>query len=74
MEENEGINTDSGMQTDLELTSIQTQLVRDSGPEVVTIEDCLKQKYVSPLEGEGACEGAMGEREDAEECHVWLWS
>ena len=49
-EENEGINTDSAMQTDLESTGIQTQLVRDSGSELVTIEDCLKQKYVSPLE------------------------
>ena len=49
-EESEGNNSDSAIQTALELSGIQTRLVGDSGTELVTIEDCLKQKYVSPLE------------------------
>ena len=49
-EENEGNNSDSAIQTALELSGIQTRLVGDSGAELVTVEDCLKQKYVSPLE------------------------
>ena len=49
-EESEGNNSDSAIQTALELSGIQTRLVGDSGTELVTVEDCLKQKYVSPLE------------------------